>query len=724
MSTSEEAAVTGYGSDTERLRDELTRIDLLLRRHLEAWWAEREAGDGRFRGLFVSDAEVDRLLATPGDRRDGSGLGRDAENGPLDRSIAHATERIDARATRTAPSTRLGQLSAEFDLDRGALDAFLLAIAPDLDRKYEKVYGYLQDDATRTRPSVGLAVRLLAEDDAAAIADRSRFRPGSTLIDEGLLELADTGGTFLGHPVTVPHRVADYVVGETELPATLRDVTTLVTVDSRAEVDAVPSVQQDRVDRIRDRFDGSDPPPMIALVGPDRATANRVLADILPPELSILRVAAEAIDPRDGGTRIDALRREVRLRQAVAHVRGLGELQNTPGDGPNGTAAIAELVAALDRVPAPVVLTGEAAVPPHLAPPLDRHALTVFEMPIPDRDRRKALWAEQPLPDGADAGRLADAFRLTRGEIEAAVQTVPAMSLNASDADALFAACRAQVGHRLDEHARQIDPTYTWDDIVLPPETATKLREAAAQVRHRGTVFDSWGFADRYSQGRGVTLLFTGPSGTGKTMAAEVIANDVGLPVYAIDLATMLSKYVGEVEENLRAVFAAAERANAILFFDEADALFGERSEVSDAHDRYANIEVDYLLQRLETHDGAVVLASNLAENIDDAFLRRVNMRVEFPHPDPAARTEIWEHAFPAATPTTAIDTEFLAGFELTGGNITNVAMAAAFLAADAEEPVAMEHVVRALRRELQKEGRLVDRDDFGEYRDHLRRQR
>lgn len=739
--TATEHADAPYTDGQERLLDELHRAELLLRRHVEAWWADR-GDDEAARGLFVSDAEVDRLLASAdasGSDRSQTGRRRDRA---LDRAIDRSGDRIEAREAHADAPTRLASLAAAFDLDRRDLDALVLALAPELDRSYEKVFGYLQDDVTRRRPTVGLVGRVLATDRRDELAGRRRFERGSPLVDERLVIVADDGGPFAGRPVGVPRRVASYLVGGDDLPAAIAADASFA--DSGGDLSGL-GLPADRTEQLRDvarAIDGgADDPPLVALGGRDDATARRAVAAVAPAGHTVLQVDAAALSPERRADAVALLRREVHLREDVlVHVAGLDEdfpgADRQPGsctsgqerDGATGQTAgsgedaVPAAVVALDAVPAPVVVSGDASVPARLAPRFDDHRLSIVDLPDPDRDRRRAAWADLDLPDGADPAALADAYRLTRGEIEDAVATARALAGGEPDAADLRAGCRAQASHRLEEHARAVRPGSDWDDIVLPGDTEAQLREAAAQVRHRGTVFDSWGFSDRYSRGNGVTLLFTGPSGTGKTMAAEVVAGDVGLSLFAVDLAATTSKYVGETEKNLGRIFDEAERANAVLFFDEADALFGERSEVSDAHDRYANVEVDYLLQRLETHDGCVILASNLAENIDEAFRRRINLRVDFPRPDRAARAEIWRGVLPEATPREAVDVDFLADFELTGGNVRNVATTAAFMAAEAGEPVGMAHLVRALRRELQKTGRLFERSDFGEYADHLPR--
>jgi SpoVK/Ycf46/Vps4 family AAA+-type ATPase len=267
----------------------------------------------------------------------------------------------------------------------------------------------------------------------------------------------------------------------------------------------------------------------------------------------------------------------------------------------------------------------------------------------------------------------------------------------------LWEACRVQARPRLDNLAQRIEPAATWEDLVLPESQHQMLRDIAAHVRQRTKVYEAWGFAAKDSRGLGISALFAGDSGTGKTMAAEVLANELRLDLYRIDLSQVVSKYIGETEKNLRRVFDAAEEGGAILLFDEADALFGKRSEVKDSHDRYANIEVSYLLQRMEAYRGLAILTTNMKNALDKAFLRRIRFVVQFPFPDAAQRAEIWRRIFPSDTPTEGLDVDELARLNVPGGNIRNIALNAAFLAADAEEPVRMTHLLRAARTEYAK---------------------
>jgi len=283
----------------------------------------------------------------------------------------------------------------------------------------------------------------------------------------------------------------------------------------------------------------------------------------------------------------------------------------------------------------------------------------------------------------------------------------------------LDTAVRRLVSGRLASLARRIEPSRTWDDMVLSADRRQQLRDVVQRYRHARVVYDEWGFLSTPS--RGLVALFSGPSGTGKTMAAEVIAGELGLDLFKLDLSAVVSKYIGETEKNLAELFDAAGTGNLVLFFDEADSLFGKRSEVRDARDRYANQEVSYLLQRLESYDGVVILATNFEKNIDDAFLRRIHTRVDFAVPEVAERKAIWARQLPAAAPVADVDLDEVAlRFELSGGSIRNVAVHAAFLAAADQGPITMACVIRALGSEYRKLGRLIKYDDFGPFLDLL----
>lgn len=344
----------------------------------------------------------------------------------------------------------------------------------------------------------------------------------------------------------------------------------------------------------------------------------------------------------------------------------------------------------------PMTLRGRSSVRVEVTPPTPSEQLAMLQAGL-----------------GDDAGRLdgdlhaaTTQFRLDVEQIRSAVDEVRTQVANdgaSSGAHALWDVLRARTRGRLDDIAQRIPPMASWDELVLPAAQVETLREVAAHVRHRTKVYETWGFGLKSNRGLGISALFAGPSGTGKTMAAEVLANELRLDLYRIDLSQVVSKYIGETEKNLRRAFDAADEGGAILLFDEADALFGKRSEVKDSHDRYANIEVSYLLQRMEAYRGLAILTTNLKQALDQAFLRRLRFTVQFPFPDATHRAEIWRRVFPSATPTEGLDYARLAQLNTAGGNIRNIAMNAAFLAAESGQVVRMEHVLRAARTEYAK---------------------
>jgi AAA+ superfamily predicted ATPase len=335
---------------------------------------------------------------------------------------------------------------------------------------------------------------------------------------------------------------------------------------------------------------------------------------------------------------------------------------------------------------------------------------------LPDR-----AWVDDQISDRVASaasvlqqmgGALGAGHRLTFTQLDQIRKSLPALGGDPSHA------ARRLVTGDLDRLTTRIRPSRSWDDLVLPVEDFERVRMVAARYRHRDTVLDEWGFKPIPSAG--VVAMFSGPPGTGKTMSAEVIAADLGLDLFKVNLATMVSKYIGETEKNLEQLFDVADTGNVVLLFDEADSIFGKRSEVSDAQDRYANLEVSYLLQRIERFDGLVILTTNLSSNIDNAFLRRIHVVVDFQAPDEGERRTLWLKALPNDAPQNEVDIDFCARFKLSGADIRSVSLGAAFMAADEKKSISMSHVVTALFDEMRKQGRLVDRGSFEPYADLL----
>ncbi|MDX1745103.1 MAG: ATP-binding protein, partial [Halobacteriales archaeon] len=596
MQSRESPEVTAYTDHAEHLVDELRRIDLMLLRHLEELRADDTGRLDGASGLYVSDAEVDALLRR--DRRHPP-----PENRELRERLEVETRTIrdrEAMTVRTGGSLRLLDLLDRFGLTDRQRDALLLGLAPEIDRKYERIYAYLQDDVTQRRPTVGLILRVLAESQQKRLSIRGLFSRSGTLVRSRLVRLSapDETASLLSHRVTCDQRIAEFLLGADEVDSELSDFVEVVV--PTAGIGELPLDEETRETISRTAPSPNSTPGLWYVHGPyGVGKAATVEAMVQGLGASLVRADTERLA---GATVPDSLARLVReatLQDAAIH------LQNVPPTSEEGSAATDGLLRELDRFEGHVFLTGEERV--RLPRGLKGHTRSSVHLPRPGYRRRTELWAQrvESIPVDVDPGDLAAKFRLTRGQVDDAIATAHGLSNgDGLTRDAIYRGCRTQSSETLRSLARRTVPTYTWDDIVLPEGKFRQLREVAAHVKHRGTVYTDWGFQDRFSLGNGLNVLFSGPSGTGKTMAAEIIANDAGLDLFKIDLASVVSKYIGETEKNVKRIFDEAEQSNAILFFDEADALFGSRSEVSDSHDRYANIEVSYLLQRMEEHDG------------------------------------------------------------------------------------------------------------------------
>jgi MoxR-like ATPase len=614
-------------------------------------------GEDLFRGLYLTSTDSVRLLA----------------DDPLSAGLDAAPPAADV-----LNDPALGPLGTALGLEPFDLEVVLIAAAPKLDLRYGRVYAYLQDDVTCHRPSVDLALGLLCQSAAERVDCARRLRADAPLLRQRVVCLRDEDGDWLTRSLDLEGGILRRLLGEAALDSRL---------SASCELLGSPHAPQHQLlpESVRDAVSGAlagDRPLRLTIGGPPGCGQLEIAAEVaaaLGRPLLVCRLV-NASDPRE--TAILALR-EARLADAVAYLAGV-------------TEPIADMAA--DH-PGPLLVTGAGL-----------SGGPKVEVTAPDRSMRRRCWATElgrakVRVGSEELDALADRFPLSFDEIRSLIRD--AERHGTPTAAGLFARGRAYAGEALADHARQVVPAFEWSDVVLPAETRRQLRELCDRVAQRQRVLDEWGFAQKLARTPGVTALFAGPSGTGKTMVAEVIAGELGLDLYAIDLSAVVSKYIGETEKNLRRVFDAAGGAGAVLFFDEADALFGKRSEVRDSHDRYANIEVAFLLQEMERHPGIAILATNLVELLDDAFARRLAFRIRFGPPDEHERRLMWEKVWPTAAPRDGdLDLPGLArDYELTGGGIRNAALAAAFLAATEGQPIGREHVLKAVRREFAKLG-------------------
>ncbi len=695
----------GYASQEELLRDLMAWLDLqIYYYYAHHRWLGPSSEMKNLLGLVVTREEFEHNLTKAAQR------GLPAELSPEEReqvALSHAAVKL--RLEKTEASLPLLLLFRRFSLDEFEQSCVLLAYVTEIDLKYSKLFAYLQDDMTRKAPGISLACELFLPEGAELAACISRFRGGGFVrlfsrqeLDKGQLVLRREVVEFLANGV-------------------LRDSDSFSFFDGGGREALEPlSIQQD--------------------------VARRLDAAYAYPGRCCIRISG----PQGGGKRFQ-------VRHLMARQRQKCVFSDLEGEDWRARAESAALAA--DLTDASLCLyhldrkdeSGQTVPPPQamleelerlelrrekrfflsqLSSPMRLRTLTVeLELPQADESERLALF-EAALRDvrltGCTREELAAKFRFSPRQIRVACeQAVGLARLDRAgevSGELIHRCCYRQSVHKLGELASQVRPGYTWDDVVLPSSQKDLMRRACGHIRYRHRVSARWGFGGKVGYGWGLSILFAGSPGTGKTMCAQVIAHELNMELYKINLSQIVSKYIGETEKNLRALFTEAKNASCILFFDECDALFGKRSEVKDSHDRNANVEVAYLLQQIEEYDGVCILATNLVGNIDAAFMRRITYVVHFPFPEPPAREAIYRGMIPADAPVSEdIDWQFLAEkFELSGGHIKNIVLSAAFMAAAEGAPISMRHLLRAAVTELKKNEIVVVREQLREYADLL----
>jgi len=588
-----------------------------------------------------------------------------------------------ARAAMPSPAA-IDQLAGRFGLSPFERDLLLLCAGVEMDSELATLCAKAQDQPQRTYASFSVALASLENPHWSALT------PARPLRHWRLIEVDEREGLSTGR-LRIDERVLHYLAGANYLDTRLQPLLR-VRQPAEAMADSQSCVAQSALDALEQ----IESWPAVQLVGDDESGRQEVAAKVASA-LGLQLCVLQAGDIPGGVHELEAL---AVLWQRESALLDSALLIDCGRDAAaNGQAArLADWLGGLVFLAAPE--------------PVGMHRANLrFTVDKPDATEQKRLW-EQAL--GATATRLNGVLEGVAGQFRLSAETISntgialrtTLATNKTPDLALWHACRTLGRSRLDELAQRVAPAASWDDLILPEAQQSTLRQIAAHVRNRLKVYQEWGFANKGSRGLGISALFAGESGTGKTMAAEVLANELHLDLYRIDLSSVVSKYIGETEKNLKRVFDAAEESGAILLFDEADALFGKRSEVKDSHDRYANIEVSYLLQRMEAYRGLAILTTNQKAALDTAFQRRLRFVVQFSFPDTAEREAIWRGIFPAATPTRGLDHAKLARLHVAGGNIRNIALNAAFIAAESAEPVGMAHLLLAAHGESAKRER------------------
>lgn len=723
-----------YANGLEHLNAELELLDLLIKRRIILFRATQQQSnsDHNNKHLYISSEEIDEIL-----HDDSSGLYTDYLQA-VDKAIEACSDEIRIAIDNSYAQEiilPLPQLVRLFSLSVFEMHAIIVCLGPELYRKYDRLYAYLQDDITRKCPSVDLVLDLFCFDKYERWQHRAVFTKSSNLFLMGLLKYREdlsnpSGSSGLGQFITLEPRILSYLLNNNSIDSRLQYILRPTSITESISEITVSRAAKHRLNILIDRHIRTETAErenlVILLHGPQGVGKNE-LAKAVCHELGCLLLQLDLEFVLGQGSDAENILmlafREGLLLQAPLYFRGIDSVLDDTVNGRMIRKLLNQMLLEFGWL---TFFEGSGAwQPEHI---FEHVRFESIHVPMPDEELRTTVWlknlsAHHIETDHNMINILARQFKLTPRQISHAAMTAKSEFENDDPNEnpgyaEISRACRYQSGQRLKGLTVHIRPMYQWEDIVLPESRKIMLREITNQVKHKYRVFTEWGFDNKLAYGKGLSALFSGSPGTGKTMAAQIIANELGLDIYKIDISSVVSKYIGETEKNLSRIFQEAENSNAILFFDEADALFGKRTDVSDAHDRYANIEVSYLLQRMEEYDGVVILATNLRDNMDDAFVRRIRFIVEFPFPDMENRLKIWKGHFPAEAPLESdIDYDYLARrFKISGGNIKNIVLNAAFLSAEKDKPIGMSQLIDSIRREYEKIGKIWDEKYSYEY--------
>ena len=599
---------------------------------------------------------------------------------------------ISERQSTDSITSPLRHLSESFDLSPFESDVLTLCAGVELESRFARACASIHNEPTKTWPTFGLAFKMLPSAHWSALSPNAPLRRWKLI-------LLDSSASLLGSSLRIDEPILHYLLGNPCSDDRVQPFIHLLPPITGYSSDAHRRLISQGASLWRSTDEGSRSILLVGSTVNDRQWFFQQLCHLSGHTPYTLNAADVPASPIEREQLANAWTREALLMDAALYIH------TSDADSIETRHNITSFVNRVSTPTATEVSEGST---------LERSDCIRLYLPTIKQQERRALWTEGlgPLAEQMNGSfdRLVDSFSLDaiaiRSTATLAKEAVTSLSGNESEPD--FAAitwnvCRTQARRSLDLLAHRIEPRAVWNDLVLPDLQRQTLRQIVLHVRRRPLVQNDWGFASKYARGSGVSALFSGPSGTGKTMAAEVIANELALDLYHIDLASIMSKYIGETEKHLRRLFDAADESGAVLLFDEADALFGKRSEVNDSHDRYANLQISYLLQRMESYRGVAILTTNMKQALDTAFLRRLRFIVLFPFPDAAQRQAIWRQVFPAQTPIAELDYKRLAQLNVPGGIIRNIATHSAFLAAEEGTSIHMEHILRASRIEYAK---------------------
>ncbi len=721
-----------YSNNTEYLEDWKRFLDIKIYFYLHYVQKITESSESkldRYKGLAIGKEEIIRLLQDIGqddhqlidlEQQD---VQEYIEYLPLMEAYLEHRKNITIKKGVFLP---FGYLIHVFRLNEFEQHCVMLSLLNHLDRRYERAFGYLQDDVTIKNPTSDLAIKLFAPLSIGVDVMNFVFALEEKLYKYFFYDINQPASS-LGKSLILDKRMLDFIF---DYKTDQEKINSYISIYyPGGELQPLLTNQQEQAS-LSKAFKESEGNSLIILHGP-RGSGKKLQIKTLANNLKIgiVFIPVRALIKPDYSVERLSLHRAIREVLLHQGILCLTDFDGVTQDKIKLEQALLDLLADLrDQVNKVVIISREGWHPKNS---ITGYSWYSVELAIPTRIERSSIWHQlsqnDQLSASIDLDELANKFQFTPGQIYHSLQEARQVAWWKEEGEIspsiLYNACYKQITHSLNEKASLVFAKYSLEDLVLPQEQKQYIINACNHIRYRHIVFEQWGFEEKLPYGKGVSMLFGGPPGTGKTMAAQVIAHELGLEMYKIDLSQVVSKYIGETEKNLKEVFDEAQKSNAILFFDECDSIFGKRTEVKDSHDKYANIETSFLLQKVEEFEGVSIMATNFMANIDVAFLRRISYVLHFPFPDPQSRELIWRQIFPSKTPLGEdVDFKFLAQqFELAGGNIKNIAVNAAFLAAAEKKQVGMRHLLLAVKDELTKQGKNVVSRDFGEYGFYLR---
>lgn len=734
-----------FKNSREHIKEELALIELYIKKQLTVMKLADPSYTkfDEFSGMYISEDEIKNYL----DRENKPGDTRQVYNHKtikaltaeiqqrrkqIDKRVACTLEKNAKKETKEKVRLRLPELKDRFQLTGTELNILLCCLAPDIDFRFERYFAYLQNNVSRRRPTIQLLARMFLGEGDTTFDVRGVFNKESGLLGKNLFNSNGTGDEtpFPAQQPKLAESVIDFLLENQRLDSAISEIGRLSAPQPMEMYAGYFNHHIWVLENLTHQYENQGKLPPTYIGGPGGAGKTELVktfASIL--NKNVLTIDYHGIISFQGDTRhlLALVEREARLHSAILHLQMQQEeefFERTNRE--KSRTAVMNSFFQENRLDA-VILTGTSNY--SRIKDIIGTSMMSFSIPMPGVEERYELWSRlmastNPGDEEEWITGLAVKFRFTPGRIRSVLNAAALMAYTDKEnkpvvhLDDIYRCCREESDQGLLSYSQKIIPHYQWKDIILPGDTLNQLKEICCCIQNRRKVYWEWGFEKKFSLGKGLNILLAGPPGIGKTMSAEIIANELGLDLYRIDLSCVVSKYIGETEKNLSKIFREAETSNCILFFDEADALFGKRTEVRDSHDRYANIEINFLLQKMDDYDGIVLLATNMRKNLDPAFTRRLHHVVEFPFPDEKFRGLIWKNAFPANTPMADdIDYEFLAGkFKIAGGNIKNIAVNSAFLASANGNKVNMENIIMAVKREYQKMGKMCSKSDFGQY--------